>query len=110
MADIRILDEPRSEKPAQKQEAQDAVYAFVGAPERVVLHCDRAVLDDVLDRFGTDIQIFERDEQTFTAVLTTPPRGVRFWALQYLSFVEVAEPAWLRQEIIEALKGNHYLT
>ena len=68
------------------------------------------VLDDVLDRFGTDIQIFERDEQTFTAVLTTPPRGVRFWALQYLSFVEVAEPAWLRQEIIDALKGNHYLT
>ena len=48
MADIRILDEPRSETPAQKQEAQDAVYAFVGAPERVVLHCDRAVLDDVL--------------------------------------------------------------
>ena len=78
--------------------------------ERVVLHCDRAVLDDVLDRFGTDIQVFERNEQTFTAVLTTPPRGVRFWALQYLSFVEVAEPAWLRQEIIEVLKVNHYLT
>lgn len=110
MADIRILDEPRSEKPAQKQEAQDAVYAFVGAPERVVLHCDRAVLDDVLDRFGTDIQIFERDEQTFTAVLTTPPRGVRFWALQYLSFVEVAEPAWLRQEIIESIGQNWYST
>ena len=46
MADIRILGEPRSETPAQRQEAQDAVYAFVGAPERVVLHCDRAVLDD----------------------------------------------------------------
>ena len=99
---------PRSEKSAQKQEAQDAVYAFVGAPERVVLHCDRAVLDDVLDRFGTDIQIFERDEQTFTAVLTTPPRGVRFWALQYLSFVEVAEPAWLRQEIVESIARNQY--
>lgn len=106
--DIRILDEPRSETPAQKQEAQDAVYAFVGAPERVVLHCDRAVLDDVLDRFGTDIQVFERDEQTFTAVLTTPPRGVRFWALQYLSFVEVAEPAWLRDEIMESIARNQY--
>ena len=110
MAAIRILDEPRSEKPAQKQEAQDAVYAFVGAPERVVLHCDRAVLDDVLDRFGTDIQIFERDEQTFTAVLTTPPRGVKFWVLQYLSYVEVAEPAWLRQEIIESIGQNWYST
>ena len=68
------------------------------------------VLDDVLDRFGTDIQIFERDEQTFTAVLTTPPRGVRFWALQYLSFVEVAEPVWLRQEIIESIGQNWYST
>ena len=84
------------------------MYAFVGAPERVVLNCDRIVLDDVLDRFGTDIQVFERDEQTFTAVLTTPPRGVRFWALQYLSFVEVAEPAWLRQEIIESIARNQY--
>ena len=65
---------------------------------------------DVLDRFGTDIQIFERDEQTFTAVLTTPPRGVRFWALQYLSFVEVVEPAWLRQEIIESIGQNWYST
>lgn len=102
------MGEPRSETPAQKQEAQDAVYAFVGAPERVVLNCDRIVLDDVLDRFGTDIQVFERDEQTFTAVLTTPPRGVRFWALQYLSFVEVAEPAWLRQEIIKSIERNKY--
>ena len=94
--------------PAQKQEAQDAVYAFVGAPERVVLNCDRIVLDDVLDRFGTDIQVFERDEQTFTAVLTTPPRGVKFWALQYLSYVEVAEPAWLRDEIMESITRNRY--
>lgn len=86
------------------------MYAFVGAPERVVLNCDRIVLDDVLDRFGTDIQVFERDEQTFTAVLTTPPRGVRFWALQYLSFVEVAEPAWLRQEIIKSIGQNWYST
>ena len=77
---------------------------------RIKFMGDRTVLDDVLDRFGTDIQIFERDEQTFTAVLTTPPRGVRFWALQYLSFVEVAEPAWLRQEIIESIGQNWYST
>ena len=73
-----------------------------------MLHCNRAVLDDVLDRFGTDIQIFERNEQTFTAVLTTPPRGVKFWALQYLSYVEVAEPAWLRDEIMESIARNQY--
>ncbi len=72
---------PAAKRRRRSRRRKDAVYAFVGAPGAVVLHCDRAVLDDVLDRFGTDIQIFERDEQTFTAVLTTPPRGVCALAL-----------------------------
>ena len=40
MKDIQILDEPRSEAVA-RQEAQNAVYAYVGAPERIVMYCDR---------------------------------------------------------------------
>ena len=108
MKDIQILDDPRSEAVA-RQEAQNAVYAYVGKPERIVMYCDRAILDDVIDRFGTEVQIRERDENTFTASFTAPPRGVKFWALQYLPRVEVVEPAWLREEIIESLMQNRYL-
>ena len=107
MKDIHILDDPRSEAVA-RQEAQNAVYAYVGAPERIVMYCDRTILDDVIDRFGTDVQIREHDENTFTASFTAPPRGVKFWALQYLPHVEVVEPAWLREEIIESLGKNKY--
>mgnify|MGYP000711172261 CR=1 FL=1 len=107
MKDIQILDDPRSEAVA-RQEAQNAVYAYVGAPERIVMYCDRAILDDVIDRFGTEVQIREHDENTFTASFTAPPRGVKFWALQYLPYVEVVEPAWLRQKIIESLGKNKY--
>ena len=107
MKDIQILDDPRSEAVA-RQEAQNAVYAYVGAPERIVMYCDRTILDDVIDRFGTEVQIRERDENTFTAVFPAPPRGVKFWALQYLPHVEVVEPAWLREEIIESLGKNKY--
>ena len=103
MKDIQILDDPRSEAVA-RQEAQNAVYAYVGAPERIIMYCDRAILDDVIDRFGTEVQIREHDENTFTASFTAPPRGVKFWALQYLPYVEVVEPAWLRQKIIESLE------
>ncbi len=108
MKDIQILDDPRSEAVA-RQEAQNAVYAYVGAPERIIMYCDRAILDDVIDRFGTEVQIREHDENTFTASFTAPPRGVKFWALQYLPRVEVVEPAWLREEIIESLMQNRYL-
>ena len=108
MKDIQILDDPRS-KAVARQEAQNAVYAYVGAPERIIMYCDRAILDDVIDRFGTEVQIRERDENTFTAGFTAPPRGVKFWALQYLPYVEVVEPKWLRGEIIESLGKNKYL-
>ena len=107
MKDIQLLDEPRSEAVA-RQEAQNAVYAYVGAPERIVMYCDLIVLDDVIDRFGTDIQLRERDENTFTASFTAPPRGIKFWALQYLSYVEIIEPAWLREEIIDSIGQNRY--
>jgi len=109
MKDIRILDACRSEKNAAEQEARDAVYAFVGAPEHIVMYCDRRILDDVIDRFGTGIHISERDESTFTLSFEAPPRGIRFWALQYLSYVEVAEPVWLRDEIVESIQSNRYL-
>lgn len=108
MKDIQILDDPRSEHVA-RQEAQNAVYAYVGAPERIIMYCDRAILDDVIDCFGTEVQIRERDENTFTAGFTAPPRGVKFWALQYLPYVEVVEPAWLREEIVESHGKNKYL-
>ena len=108
MKDIQLLDESRSEAVA-RQEAQNAVYAYVGAQERIVMNCDLTILDDVIDRFGTEVQIRERDENTFTAGFTAPPRGVKFWALQYLPHVEVVEPKWQRGEIIESLGKNKYL-
>lgn len=110
MANIRLLEELRSEQPALRQEAQDAIYAYVGAPERVVMRCERWILDDVIDRFGSDVRLTEESETAFIASFTAPPRGIKFWALQYLPHVEVLEPRWLREEIVGSLKKNHYIS
>ena len=109
MANIRLLEAPRSEQPAIRQEAQDAVYAYVGAPEQIVMRCDRWILDDVIDRFGSDVRITGDGEEHFTAAFTAPPRGIKFWALQYLPYVELLQPLWLRNEIIESIGKNKYL-
>ena len=108
MRDIRVLDVPRSSEPADRAEVDDAVYAFAGTPEHIVMHCDKVILSDVLDKFGTGIQMYERDEKSFTASFTVPPAGVKFWALQYLPYVEVVEPRWLRDEIVESITQNTY--
>lgn len=109
MANIHLLEELRSEQPAIRQEARDAIYAYVGAPERIVMRCERWILDDVIDRFGSDVYLTEESETAFTASFTAPPRGIKFWALQYLPYVEVLEPRWLRKEIIESIGKNKYL-
>lgn len=107
--DIKKLDSPWDKKPAHKNEVQDAVYAFTGKPENVTLHCNRGVLGDVLDKFGTAIRVYERDEETVTVNFNAPPRGIKFWALQYLPYVEVVTPQWLRDEIIESIQRNRYI-
>ena len=73
------------------------------------MRSDRWILDDVIDRFGSDVRITGDGEEHFTAAFTAPPRGIKFWALQYLPYVELLQPLWLRDEIIESIGKNKYL-
>ena len=107
--DIQTLDSPWDKKIEHINEVQDAVYAFTGKPENIALHCDRGIWGDVLDKFGTAVRVSERDEETITVCFSAPPHGVKFWALQYLPYVEVVEPQWLRDEIIESIQCNRYI-
>lgn len=92
-----------------KKWTEQAVYAFSGEPELIVIHCKRSILDHVIDKYGTDIRIRELDGENLEINFTVSPNGVKFWALQYLPYVEVISPQWLRNEIIESVKVNPYL-
>jgi predicted DNA-binding transcriptional regulator YafY len=86
-----------------------SIYMFGGETERVVLKCKNNILSDVIDKFGRNVGIMENeDDETFTARLDIAPAGLKFWAMQYLSCCEVLSPQWLRNEIIESIKGNEY--
>jgi predicted DNA-binding transcriptional regulator YafY len=112
MRDVELTDENLDGREpgfdAQKSVNQ-AVYAFTGEPESIVLRCDRDILDHVIDKFGTDIRIRELDGGELEIRLRASPRGVKFWALQFLPYCEVTEPQTLREEIIESLRSNRYL-
>ena len=92
-----------------KKAVFQAVYAYSGEPEEIVLRCDSSILDHVIDKYGTDIQIQGIDENKLEITMNVPPAGVKFWALQYLQHVEIVSPTWLRQEVCECIEENPYL-
>ena len=108
MKDIKIIDIDCIKQFDNKKAVADAIYGFAGEPEHIVMHCDKLILNDVIDKFGSDIHLSELDDNKFSASFDVPPHGVKFWALQYLPYVEVIEPKWLRNEIIESVKQNKY--
>ncbi len=106
--DIKLLETKWDKMPNEKAKPSDAVYAFIDEPERIVFNCEPWLLNDAIDKFGTSIQAFEKDENTLTISLSAAAAGVKFWALQYLPYMEIIEPMHLREEIIESIKNNKY--
>ena len=106
---LSVLEEPVDgvSKTAAVEAAQTAIYACTGEPEPIEFVCEKFLLNDVIDRFGTGITILDMDDR-YCVHVTVAPRGMKFWALQYLPYVEVKKPEWLRQEIITNIKTNPY--
>ena len=113
----RIQNIELAELELDKQEAyfdpqtavKNTVYAYTGEAEIIELLVDRRKLSDVIDKFGTNINIAENGDGRLKITLKASPMGIKYWALQYLEFVEVAEPKSLRAEIVSLIKNNGYI-
>lgn len=106
---LSVLEDPVDSdmRETAEEAAKTAVYAFTGQPETIEFACEKFLLDDVIDRFGTDIAVIDAKER-YCIRVTAAPKGVKFWALQYLPYVEILEPQWLRDEIIGSIQKNRY--
>ncbi len=109
MRDIEILEEDIDRPLESNKEIENAIYAFAGEPEEVIMHCSKNVIDDVIDKFGVSVSLVNKDEETFVARVKVSPKGMKYWAMQYMQYVEVIQPQWLRDEIVEIIKNNRYL-
>lgn len=108
--DIRILESTCDKSPGNDEEVENAIYAFSGKPEYIKMRCNTVILNDVVDRFGSKAVIKSIGEKEFELVVKVSPHGIKFWALQYLPYVEVLEPVWLREEIVESIRENRYIS
>ena len=91
-----------------KKAIRNTVYAFTGEIDIVEMLVDSKKLSDVIDKFGTNIDIAENDDGRLKITLKASLMGMKYWALQYLQYVEVVKPTTLRNELIGLIKNNLY--
>ncbi len=102
------LDERERDFDPQKA-VKSAVYAHTGAVEDVEMLIEPRVLNDVIDKFGTDLILSEESDGRIKVRIKASVMGMTYWALQFLGAVEVTKPESLRAEIVEVIKNSRYM-
>ena len=62
------------------------------------------ILDAVIEKFGTNIEIQKMDEHHFKVTLNVCPKGLKMWIMQYLNYIEILEPILMKEELKNNLK------
>lgn len=76
---------------------------YAGEDNDITLRCKNAVLDDIIESFGTGISIIPDGKDYFKAYVKSSRQGIIYFALQYLNNIEVLSPKDIRKEIKETL-------
>ena len=79
--------------------AETKVYMYGGEVLDFILLCHRRILDDIVDHFGREIQIVMQDPEHFITRVKGSREGVIYLAMQYAKWMEILEPASVREEM-----------
>ena len=108
ITNIEILDEPstplRSIKGFEngidyKRFSQGMPYMFADEPQMIEFIADGWAIDQIVDWFGKDIRIEERQDGRFLVSLRASVNAMEYWAMQYMNAVEILSPIELRERI-----------
>ncbi len=82
-------------------------YMYTDSQERINFLADTAIIDQIVDWFGTDIRITQsEDEKRVSVSIKASLNAMEHWAMQYINHVEIISPESLRARIKEALKNG----
>ena len=78
---------------------------YPGAPQVVRLRCRTALVNTILDFFGTQAHFSAPVEGQTEVTLNIAPSGAKLFALQYADSVEVLDPPSLREDVMQSLEA-----
>ena len=82
-------------------------YMYSDTPENIDFIADAQIIDQIIDWFGTNIEIRKTDDEAKVKVsVKASPTALAFWALQYVDHVEILRPDSLRERVKTALESG----
>ena len=112
ITDINLLESPGN--PVEKlgglekglnlpKHMAEHIYMLTGKSIPVKFRAERHIVGQIIDWFGQDVRFSEADGDTVEVYVTVNEQAMVFWALQYGTYVEVLEPALLREKVKAAV-------
>lgn len=80
------------------------IYMFSGKSVSVKMVAKKHLMNELVDWFGKDFKIRRELADEMLVEVKCNAEAMHFWALQYGPYVEVLEPAELREEIRESVR------
>ena len=86
------------------------IYMFSGKSEPVVFRASTTMMTQIIDWFGTDIALLNKNEDIIDIKVTVNTKAMRYWAMQYANYVTVISPPNLVEQIKNDLENaiNRY--
>lgn len=79
-------------------------YLWSGAGRNITFRCKQYMMNDIVDSFGTDLQIVKQPDDMILVHVHANEDNVLRWAVQFADDVEVLSPQSLRELIAEKLR------
>ena len=107
VADAIVLNEKSKKLPKDMdayEYARNKLFMYSGEMETVTLRCDEKVVDQMIDIFGTEMNIAFGDDGFFTINVKTSETGALYLAQQFMEYIEILNPVELREKFKANLK------
>jgi predicted DNA-binding transcriptional regulator YafY len=72
---------------------------YADEPQVIEFIAESWAIDQIVDWFGKDIRIEERQDGRLLVTLRASVNAMEYWAMQYLNAVEILSPKDLRERI-----------
>lgn len=109
MTDVKVLEKFATLPPEDvnlEAYSGKAHAIYFGEEELFLFRCRKAILNDVLDRFGPDVDLCNITEESFDFSVLLVDKAATFFALEYISRCEILSPEHSRERMRRYIRSG----